>query len=287
MDSIFDQNYDGKINLLIRDDGSSDNTIEIIKNHPRYKTGEIEVIQGENVGPQKSFLKLIKCVSSDYDYYFFSDQDDIWNRDKIETSIDKLNITDEPEIYCSNYCLTDKDLNIINPRGIGATPDFSPIRCLLYNEIPGCCMALNRSLMYYLKEINIDNVMMHDSMALFLASYIGKIIYDETPRIKHRIHDANVVGTGHKKIEPCNWIKEKSKLLLKGESYDISELAEEVLKVGKNLGKDFYLNDLILLRDYKKKFSKTIELLSHEDTKGKLFDRTVMSIRCKIFFHLF
>ena len=48
-----------------------------------------------------------------------------------------------------------------------------------------------------------------------------------------------------------------------------------------------YRADLELLRDFKKKRKYTHALLKHPDTQGRRFDRTVMSIRCKIFFHIF
>jgi len=48
-----------------------------------------------------------------------------------------------------------------------------------------------------------------------------------------------------------------------------------------------YKADMELLRDFKKKRKLTRRLLRHPDTQGKTFDRTVLSIRCKIFFHIF
>ena len=287
IDSIFNQEFDGIINVLIRDDGSSDETVNILRQCPQYRTGELMLNTAHNVGPQKSFLKLIQEVDDKYDYYFFSDQDDIWDDNKIKAAVDSLKTISTPAISCCNYRLTDSELNVVLERSIEQKPSFTPIRNLLYNEIPGCCMALNKPLMDKLKEIQIDNVMMHDSMALLLATYIGEVVYDETPRICHRIHGANVVGIGHKKIIPAKWIKEKWHLLRNGDDYDISKLAGEVLRVAGADGKQEYTKDLELLRDFKNSFGETLKLLRHPDTKGNPFDRTVMSIRSKILFHVF
>lgn len=287
LDSIFNQDFDGIINVLIRDDGSSDETVNILKQYPQYKTGELMLDAAQNVGPQKSFLKLIQEVDGQYDYYFFSDQDDIWDGNKVRTAVDGLKSIDTPAMSCCNYRLTDGDLNVALENAIKQKPLFTPIRSLLYNEIPGCCMALNKPLMVKLKEIQIDNAMMHDSMALLLATYIGTVVYDESPRICHRIHGANVVGAGHKKIIPAKWIKEKWRLLRYGDDYDISALAGEVLRVSGENSDSKYKKDLELLRDFKKSFGNTLKLLRHPETKGNLFDRTVMSIRSKILFHVF
>lgn len=82
-------------------------------------------------------------------------------------------------------------------------------------------------------------------------------------------------------------IKEKWHLLRNGDDYDISKLAGEVLRVAGADGKQEYTKDLELLRDFKNSFGETLELLRHPDTKGNPFDRTVMSIRSKILFHVF
>lgn len=211
----------------------------------------------------------------------------IWDGNKVRTAVDGLKSIDTPAMSCCNYRLTDGDLNVALENAIKQKPLFTPIRSLLYNEIPGCCMALNKPLMDKLKEIQIDNAMMHDSMALLLATYIGTVVYDESPRICHRIHGANVVGAGHKKIIPAKWIKEKWRLLRYGDDYDISALAGEVLRVSGENSDSKYKKDLELLRDFKKSFGNTLKLLRHPETKGNLFDRTVMSIRSKILFHVF
>ena len=51
--------------ILIRDDGSSDSTLEILKYYSdSYKF--IKYDQGENLGPAKSFMELIKtCDEAD------------------------------------------------------------------------------------------------------------------------------------------------------------------------------------------------------------------------------
>ena len=70
-----------EIHLLIRDDGSSDGTVEICKEYAK-KYNQITFYQGENLGVGKSFLDLLKHAP-DADYYSFADQDDVWLEDKI------------------------------------------------------------------------------------------------------------------------------------------------------------------------------------------------------------
>lgn len=286
VDSIFNQVYDGEIEIFARDDGSKDDTVSFLKNYPKTELRKIVIQQGKNVGPQKSFLGLIKDAGS-ADYYFFADQDDVWLPNKIERGVSSLRDAKNAAVYCSNYTVTDEALNVKDEAFIKKTPLFTPIKTLLYNQVPGCCMAFNKSMMDLLKQVNVDNVMMHDSMLLSLASYVGSVKYDSQSGILHRIHGNNVVGEGHKKIVLHKWIVEKIKLLIKKEPYDISELADQFIRLNACGSQSLYQKDVELLRDYKKSFKKTIQLLKHSDSHDKPWDRTTLSIRCKILFHLF
>lgn len=284
---ILDQTYDGPITVLIRDDGSRDGTVKLAESLSCPENRKILVCPRENVGPQRSFLELIR-MAEEASYYFFADQDDVWDLDKIQTAVALMAPWgDTPVAACSNYRLSDMDLAIYDEAAIKQTPRFTPLRVLLYNEIPGCCMGFNHALMTLLKVMKTENVMMHDSMALSLAALTGEVLYDPQPRIIHRIHRANVVGDGHKKIVLHKWIPEKLKLLMEKEDYDLSLLAEDFLSVGKDQIRCEYRADAELLRDFKKSWGKTVALLRHPDSQGRLLDRTALSIRCKILFRLF
>lgn len=286
IDSIFSQSYDGEIDILARDDGSVDDTVSFLEKYPQTDLRKIVVQRGENVGPQKSFLKLIKDAGN-ADYYFFADQDDVWLSDKIERGVSSLRNEKKAAVYCSNYTVTDESLNVKDEAFIKETPLFTPIKTLLYNQVPGCCMAFNKSMMDLLKQVDVDNVMMHDSMLLSLASYVGTVKYDCQPSILHRIHGNNVVGAGHKKIVPHKWIAEKIRLLVKKEPYDISELADQFIRLNACEKQSVFQKDVELLRDYKRNYKKTVQLLRHPDSHDIPWDRTTLSIRCKILFHLF
>ena len=284
---IFDQTYDGTITVLIRDDGSRDDTVALAQSFPQRENRKIQVVAGENVRPQRSFLALIR-MAPEADWYFFADQDDVWDPEKLQVGIDSIRGCGAvPAICCSNYRLSDMDQKVYDEAAIKETPVFTPLQILFYNKIPGCCMGFNRALMELLQKLTVENVMMHDSMALALAALTGQVVYDETPRITHRIHRDNVVGDGHKKIVLSKWIPEKFRLLTKKEDYDLSLLAQDYLQAGGALVREEYRADIELLRDFKKSWRGTWKLLRHPDSQGRLLDRTVMSIRCKILFHIF
>ena len=79
---------DFNLQLLSRDDKSADATVQLIKKWEDKL--DITLISGkENVGPAKSFWRLLK-IAPKSDFYAFSDQDDIWDKDKLAIAIKYL-----------------------------------------------------------------------------------------------------------------------------------------------------------------------------------------------------
>lgn len=286
LDSIADQDFDGLITTLVRDDGSSDDTLSILENYPQTESRRFQIIKGENIRPQRSFLELIRLAPK-ADYYFFADQDDVWDADKVSTAVKAMGCLEHPVCWCANFRHTYTDLLVYEEKALAQKPPFDPLQIIFYNQIPGCCMGFNWALMELLQAMNLPNVMMHDSYVLALAAACGNVLYDDNARISHRIHESNVVGHGHKKIVLHKWIPEKLKLLFGKENYDLSQMADQFLQVAGDRIHPRYRQDLILLRDFKKCRKCKRKLLRHPHTQGKLFDRTVMSIRCKIRFNIF
>lgn len=283
---IKEQTWPGMITVILRDDGSKDDTVDIAKAYPQTDKRKLQVIQAPNVGPQRSFLELIRMAPA-ADYYFFADQDDVWDTEKIAVAVEAMQGQNGPVCWCSNFRHSHMDLSVYEEKALEKAPVFTPLQIIFYNRIPGCVMGFNRELMALLQAMELDNVMMHDSMALSLAAACGQVLYDPQPRITHRIHQSNVVGHGHKKIVLHKWIPEKLKLLMIKENYDLSQMAEQFLKVAGAQIHPEYKDDILLLRDFKKSRALTNALLRHRDTQGSLKDRTVLSIRSKIFFRLF
>ena len=127
IDSIMNQKRIA-VSLYIRDDGSKDNTVSIIK---KYKENNIHLIKGQNVGVGNSFMNCLYSAPRNFDYYCFADQDDIWDEDKISTAIDKIKDVMHPALYCSNQRLVDAEGNTIGHRyENGEKPDLRPMKIL-------------------------------------------------------------------------------------------------------------------------------------------------------------
>ena len=108
------------VELIIRDDGSSDNTSSIIRKFENDYSN-ILFIQGENVGVGRSFMELLK-YAPESDYYSFADQDDVWLEDKLCRAVNMIKELENegvdncrhqilPVLYSSNQILVDENLN--------------------------------------------------------------------------------------------------------------------------------------------------------------------------------
>ena len=183
--------------ILIRDDGSNDSTLDILKQYSN-SYDFIEYYQGENIGPAKSFFELINKAEG-YDYYSLCDQDDVWFKDKLKVAVETLEQEkdkDIPMLYCSKVVFTDANLNVINANisKLYGYTDFA--HSLLYQTAPGCTMVFNEKarekVIKY--DMNKEYCIIHDSIIHKVCTMFGKMILDETPHMYYRQHGGNVIG---------------------------------------------------------------------------------------------
>lgn len=194
IDSILKQS-DSLIKILIRDDGSTDKTVEIIK-QIMNSNKNIELIEGKNVGVKLSFLELIKYSDNDC-FLAFSDQDDYWKKDKISSALSFFSNQDIPELYLSKTMMTDDNLNPIEVDSYTSHAlTFGEL--LVKNNGVGCTMVFNQNLkekVLVCNYQNCENKPLHDHwIYLVCRLFDGNVYYDKIPHILYRQHNNNVVG---------------------------------------------------------------------------------------------
>lgn len=237
------------VSLLIRDDGSSDGTKEILKEYAE-KHHNVSVFYGENVGVIKSFFSLIDRVDADKEYVAFADQDDVWLSDKLYSAITLLEMEkeDSPLVYCSAIQLVDAELNPIS-----AAITYPDIRidfgnALVENMCTGCTSVINHHMLLVLKERTPEFTVMHDFWIYLVGTCLGKVVRDEKSYILYRQHGDNVVGSASSKVENYkrrikNFKKNRGQLTRQAEELvrlygeqmpeDKKELAEELVQAKK------------------------------------------------------
>lgn len=202
LDSIAAQDIEEK-SLLVRDDGSSDNTVEIIEKY-REKNPWISYYRGENIGVQRSFLELMSQADEDADYIALADQDDEWLPDKLSRAVACLEKmkkesagSDVPLLYCSDKQIVGRDLEPLNVTVSRVVRKISFGNALVQNICTGCTAVANRTLIDLIKHCPPEKpeyIIMHDWWLYLTAACFGKVYYDQEAHIRYRQHGNNTSG---------------------------------------------------------------------------------------------
>lgn len=192
LDSIVNQSY-SNIKVLIRDDGSDDGTIEILKHYTKVYE-HISYYQGKNIGAVQSFFDLLSKSDDNADYYSFADQDDEWMPQKVERAIGMLKEkgTGLPLLYCGDTYITDEELTIIKKDDKMPRPSWG--NALVQNICTGCTAVMNHSLRDIVKQTRPEHIVMHDWWLYLTAELFGQVCYDKEAHMKYRQHGNNAYG---------------------------------------------------------------------------------------------
>ncbi|MBO5095076.1 MAG: glycosyltransferase [Lachnospiraceae bacterium] len=213
LDSIAAQTYTD-IDLYVRDDGSKDNSVKILKQYQKsFPEGKRIILINEkdndwgNKGSHQSYRYLIRSLGN-ADYYLFCDQDDVWAPDKVERAVSHMEqyAPEIPVLYVHNYYVCDGSLNIKHtlPDRPSVTPkemqEVSLSKVIMTGTWGGVGMAqgFNRTL----KELTFDCGEITPSVAVdcwiswVVAGMNGALIYDNKPLAYYRRHTGTYSSGG-------------------------------------------------------------------------------------------
>lgn len=202
--------------IIICDDCSTDNTIEIINDYINKYPGLIQLYQNkENLRSTKNFENAISHCTGDY--IFLADQDDIWDFYKVEKIITKFEANESLEGIFTNGNLIDDDGEIFPNTNMWDTFYFfeknldKPVDllCLLKhhaNMVTGATLCIKKSIRDIILPFPdlTKKKFFHDEwIALILASR-NSLDYINENLISYRIHTSQQIGIGRKKIRRCD-----------------------------------------------------------------------------------
>ena len=207
--SIQDQSYTDWT-LFIRDDGSSDNTKEILKDfeHQDSRIHLIDNDKSDNLGVIKSFHKLVNHDRADY--YFFSDQDDVWLPNKLELSLKEAQnyLADLPLMVYMDLKVVNQDLEIMTESMVKSQSHHANtelVQELTENTVTGGVAMINHALAEMWQET--DDILMHDWYLALLASAFGNLVFIDQPGELYRQHSDNVLGARTLSKRFKKWIR--------------------------------------------------------------------------------
>jgi len=267
MDSIIAQSHDDW-HLIIRDDGSTDSTLEILREYSEKYKSKLTIIDDGlgGLGARGNFSRLMEYSTAPY--ILFSDQDDIWEKDKVKDMLtaiqqaeskNQVSATETPEPTCvfSDLAMINENGELIAP-SLWEKESIDPTRVLLgqllVQNVPyGCTMIINRSLLDLATPID-GRALLHDHWLALLSAAAGRILSFNKATIRHRIHDTNA-SRGENPIRKEREQSVSAVITNKNFNHYFSKLQEQALSVKERLlernianGSAAVLDDFINLR---------------------------------------
>lgn len=258
--SIYEQSHQVD-EVIIVDDCSKDNTVSSIRSFMKeHKLEDSWFIyqNEENLGYKRNFKKAFSYATGDI--VILSDQDDIWEKDKVESFKQAFEQTNALAINAS-FRFIDKEGRFIhseenNNNNNLLRDDFLPdelraipIETVLANNIsPGCTMAVSAELVKTFLRVT-EGIQPHDWELNILAALEDGLYFYNKKLTRYRIHGENEIGmtTDLNKAKPtpnlsyqqrCHNISERSKLKDLFESFSQHGLVpEEKQKIFRKLYK--------------------------------------------------
>lgn len=226
IDSILAQK-DVEIYLTIRDDGSTDKTVEILKTYSQAHKGQIKIIQGENMGWARSFIELLKYAEN-YDYFGFSDQDDYWFPQKVKRSIEVMEADSSfsgAKLVQTNQIYTDSELSVLRKQEIRPVLPKNKKEVIAQEYFKGCSMLWNKNAMDLLNVHYPEQAIPHDYWVGLICTWFGRIYYEQTSQFYHIRYGTNSSTDGNQMKGRLKRIKR----FLSGENAYINP-ADDLLK---------------------------------------------------------
>jgi glycosyltransferase involved in cell wall biosynthesis len=208
IDSILNQSYQD-FRLLIRDDRSTDGTGAILAGYAQQYPDKVVLLSSdENLGVKGNFSELMEQSAAPY--LMFADQDDIWQKEKVEKSLKAIqeleNERMQPLLVHTDLQVVNEQLELLDSsfwRYAGLNPALSSLnRLLVQNMVTGCTVIFNRQLLEIALPIPAE-ALMHDWWLALVASAFGRIESLAEPMMLYRQHGANNLGA--QKFSSLSW----------------------------------------------------------------------------------
>jgi glycosyltransferase involved in cell wall biosynthesis len=197
LDSLRVQTYDNW-QLLVSDDGSTDETVEIVGNFAKTVVQRVDIQCGPQQGFWQNFVSLVRNVAADGDLFAYSDQDDIWHPEKLARAAAWFCAQQDvrPALYFTRTELITGDGLFVGLSPLFArAPTFR--NALVQNIGGGNTMVFNRTALLALRGTPADaDLISHDWWTYQLITGIGGVAHhDPRPSPKYRQHGKNIVGS--------------------------------------------------------------------------------------------
>ena len=277
LDSILNQK-EVDVSLLIADDKSTDDTFSILQEYSEKFSNITVYCNPENLGYRLNFFSMIKRRLCDrYDFFALSDQDDVWEADKLINAVNYIKEhagnLNKPLLYSSNLLAVDEGLAPIGCMNTeGEIRRFNNYNFLLENKCTGCTAVFNNALRERLLLFPDEMLCCpHDDLMSKIAITFGEYLFDERSFIKYRQHSNNQIGLNNR-----GKLKKYVKMFFSDDSDMHSKSIANILKCYSDAGESAYFEYLKVIADYKNSFKSWLRFLFSAKYKKTTFIKTLI-----------
>ena len=191
--------------LLVRDDGSTDDTMAIVQEWAKSCDRPVVIIEDgrKGLGASQNFGALLEKSSAPY--FAFCDQDDFWLPGKLEVMLTAMR-AEEAEPRVAAPVMVFSDLEVVDEKLDRIAASFAlrsrrPVltagremdQIMLHNPVPGCALLGNAAL----REASLpipEAAVMHDWWVALSAGALGRVALVHRPLVQYRQHGKNTLG---------------------------------------------------------------------------------------------
>mgnify|MGYP001302633197 CR=1 FL=1 len=174
--------------VIISDDSSTDDTLAIVES---YHDNRIVVFPNQKFhSPIFNFENALRHASGNF--IFLSDQDDVWEGDKVKVMLSYLS---QFSLVVSNCSIIDKDGKLVREAYFNnEISRVGVLRNLIHNNYLGCCMAFRKEVLDIALPFP-SKIAMHDIWIGLCADMFFSITFIPNKLICYRRHGNNVSAT--------------------------------------------------------------------------------------------
>lgn len=179
--------------LIVHDDGSTDNSISILKKFVGFDERISLIEDGVKFGnASNNFMHLLKYSNSPL--IVFCDQDDVWFDSKLEQMVDLIKQENGPSaVYCNAFAYN--GTKITSPKVTLFQRTDLRDSLFLNSGVQGCSLLFNKALLDEVRYYPLDKVVMHDHLFTIAAVSLGRLFSIEKSLMLYRQHSTNVTGS--------------------------------------------------------------------------------------------
>jgi rhamnosyltransferase len=201
--------------ILISDDGSTDDTIDIVRKIAATTTIPLELIQGPGRGVVENVFSALPRTRAPY--VFLADQDDVWLENKAALFTQKMTFSPEPHLIFSDAWVWQENdercsfwqLDQLNPDNASY-----PSLLAFHNCVQGASTCVNQALIQAIRPH--PDIAMHDWWLGLVAAGVGRVSIIPEPTLLYRQHRGNQIGSQSRsaRYESLSQKKQRATLVL-------------------------------------------------------------------------